>query len=53
MMISVQNVDLAYQSLLGYARAEIGYDFANTKHMVFYGRNVFESLSVREANNIV
>lgn len=48
-----KNVDLAYQSLLGYARSEIGYDFANTKHMVFYGRNVFEALGVREVNNII
>jgi len=48
-----KNVDLAYQSLLGYARPEIGYDFANTNHMVFYGRNALEALGVREANNIV
>lgn len=48
-----KNVDLAYQSLLGYGRPEVGYDFANTKHMVFYGRNAVEALGVREVNNIV
>lgn len=48
-----KNVDLAYQSLLGYGRPEIGYDFANTKHIVFYGRNALEALAVREANNII
>ncbi len=48
-----KNVDLAYQTLLGYGRPEIGYDFANTKHMVFYGRNAIEALAVREVNNIV
>ncbi|GAB6184059.1 molybdopterin-containing oxidoreductase family protein [Thermodesulfovibrio hydrogeniphilus] len=48
-----KNVDLAYQSLLGYARPEVGYDFANTRHMVFYGRNAVEALGVREVNNIV
>lgn len=48
-----KNVDLAYQSLLGYARPEVGYDFANTRHMVFYGRNAIEALGVREVNNIV
>ncbi|MBC7189535.1 molybdopterin-dependent oxidoreductase [Thermodesulfovibrio sp. Kuro-1] len=48
-----KNVDLAYQTLLGYGRPEVGYDFANTKHMVFYGRNAIEALGVREVNNIV
>lgn len=48
-----KNVDLAYQTLLGYGRPEVGYDFSNTKHMVFYGRNALESLGVREANNII
>ncbi|MCX8031370.1 MAG: molybdopterin-dependent oxidoreductase [Thermodesulfovibrionales bacterium] len=48
-----KNVDLAYQSLLGYGRPEISYDFANTKHMVFFGRNAIEALGVREVNNIV
>ncbi|MCX8033970.1 MAG: molybdopterin-dependent oxidoreductase, partial [Thermodesulfovibrio sp.] len=48
-----KNVDLAYQTLLGYGRPEIGYDFANTKHMVFFGRNAVEALGVREVNNIV
>ncbi|MDW7972907.1 MAG: molybdopterin-dependent oxidoreductase [Thermodesulfovibrio sp.] len=48
-----KSVDLAYQTLTGYSRPEIGYDFANTKHMVFYGRNAIESLAVREVNNIV
>ncbi|MCS7202837.1 MAG: molybdopterin-dependent oxidoreductase [Thermodesulfovibrio sp.] len=48
-----KNVDLAYQTLLGYGRPEVSYDFANTKHMVFYGRNAVEALGVREVNNII
>ena len=48
-----KNVNLACQSLLGYGRGDIGYDFANTKHIVLYGRNVFESLQVKEVNNIL
>ncbi|MCX8031734.1 MAG: molybdopterin-dependent oxidoreductase, partial [Thermodesulfovibrionales bacterium] len=48
-----KSVDLAYQTLTGYGRPEIGYDFANTKHMVFYGRNAIEALAVKEVNNIV
>ncbi|MEN2994906.1 MAG: molybdopterin-dependent oxidoreductase [Thermodesulfovibrio sp.] len=48
-----KSVDLAYQTLTGYSRPEIGYDFANTKHMVFYGRNAIEALAVKEVNNII
>ncbi len=47
------NVNQAYQCLLGYTRPEVGYDFANTKHMVFFGRNAIEALGVREVNNII
>ncbi|GAB5046225.1 molybdopterin-containing oxidoreductase family protein [Thermodesulfovibrio sp. TK110] len=48
-----KNVDLAYQSLLGYTRPEVGYDWVNTKHIVLYGRNAMEALGVREVNNII
>lgn len=48
-----KNVNMAAQSLLGYGRGDLGYDFANTKHIVLYGRNVFESLQVKEVNNIL
>ncbi|MEK6700454.1 MAG: molybdopterin-dependent oxidoreductase [Nitrospirota bacterium] len=48
-----KNVNIACQSLLGYGRGDLGYDFTNTKHIVLYGRNVFESLQVKEVNNIL
>ncbi|MFZ5996345.1 MAG: molybdopterin-containing oxidoreductase family protein [Nitrospirota bacterium] len=48
-----KNVNMAAQSLFGYGRGELSYDFANTKHIVLYGRNVFESLQVKEVNNIL
>lgn len=48
-----KNVNIACQTLFGYGRGELGYDFANTKHIVLYGRNVFESLQVKEVNNIL
>lgn len=48
-----KNVDLAYQTLLGYGRPEVGYDWTNTNHIVLYGRNAIEALGVREVNNIV
>jgi thiosulfate reductase/polysulfide reductase chain A len=48
-----QNVNMACKSLFGYGRGGMGYDFANTKHIVLYGRNVFESLQVKEVNAIL
>jgi len=48
-----KNVDLALQSLIGIPRNQISYDFANTKHIVSFGRAFFDALSVREANNIL
>lgn len=48
-----KNVNLACQSLFGYGRGDISYDFKNAKHIVLYGRNVFESIQVKEVNNIL
>lgn len=48
-----KNVNIACQTLFGYGRGEMAYDFANTKHIVLYGRNVFESLQVKEVNQIL
>jgi len=48
-----KNVNLACQSVFGYGRGDLSYDFANTSHIVLYGRNVFESLQVKEVNNIL
>ncbi len=48
-----KNVNMAVQSLLGYGRGDLGYDFANSKYIVLFGRNVFESLQVKEVNDIM
>jgi thiosulfate reductase/polysulfide reductase chain A len=48
-----KNVNMACQSVLGYGRGDVGYDFANTRHIVLYGRNVFESLQVKEVNTVL
>lgn len=48
-----KNVNMACQTLFGYGRGDMAYDFANTKHIVLYGRNVFESLQVKEVNSIL
>jgi thiosulfate reductase / polysulfide reductase chain A len=28
-------------------------DYKNTKHIVLYGRNIFEAVSVKEVNNLM
>lgn len=48
-----KNVNMASQSLFGYGRGDLSYDFSNTRHIVLYGRNVFESLQVKEVNQIL
>ncbi|MCX8027415.1 MAG: molybdopterin-dependent oxidoreductase [Thermodesulfovibrionales bacterium] len=48
-----KNVNMAIQSVFGYGRGDMGYDFANCKYLVLFGRNVFESLQVKEVNNIL
>lgn len=48
-----KNVNMACQSIFGYGRTDMIYDWPNTKHIVLYGRNVFESLMVKEVNSIL
>lgn len=48
-----KNANMACQTLFGYGRTEMIYDWPNTKHIVLYGRNVFESLMVKEVNSIL
>lgn len=48
-----KNTNMACQTLFGYGRTDMIYDWPNTKHIVLYGRNVFESLMVKEVNSIL
>lgn len=49
-----KNVDMACYSLFGFgSRAEFSYDFSNARHIILYGRNLFESLQVKEVNNVL
>ena len=48
-----KNVNMACQSLFGYGRGELGYDFSNTKYIVLFGRNIFESIQVKELNTVL
>jgi len=47
------SVNTACRSLFGYTDAQIGVDYKNTKHIVLYGRNIFEAISVKEVNNLL
>jgi len=48
-----RNVTHAALSLFGSDRKTFNYDYGKCKHLVLYGRNVFESLRVKQANIIM
>ena len=39
------SVNTAFRSLTGYTDAEVAVDWAQTKHVILYGRNIFQSWS--------
>ena len=47
------SVNTAFRSLTGYTDAQVGVDYANTKYIVLYGRNLFESLEIKAINNLL
>ncbi len=47
------SVNTACRSLFGYTDGQIGVDYKNTKHIVLYGRNLFESISLKEVNSLM
>ncbi len=47
------SVNTACRSLFGYTDAQMAMDYKNTKHIVLYGRNIFEAVSVKEVNNLM
>ena len=44
------SVNTAGRSLFGYTDAQMGMDYKNTKHIIFYGRNFFEAIEVKGVN---
>jgi thiosulfate reductase/polysulfide reductase chain A len=40
-------------TLFGYARTDMHYDMLNARHIILYGRNLFEALQVKEANDVL
>ncbi|MFH1033344.1 MAG: molybdopterin-dependent oxidoreductase [Pseudomonadota bacterium] len=47
------NVDHAALSLFGFGADRLAYDYKNAKHVVLQTRNVFESIDVRECNEVM
>ncbi len=47
------SVNTACRSLTGYVDPQIGIDYGNTKHIILYGRNIFESLEIKAINNLM
>lgn len=47
------SVNTACRSLFGYTDAQMSMDYKNTKHIVLYGRNIFEAIAVKEVNNLM
>jgi thiosulfate reductase/polysulfide reductase chain A len=41
------SVNTAFRTLTGYTDADVTVDWANTKHVILYGRNLFESLELK------
>ena len=48
-----RNAHHATLSLLGVGRTGVSYDIKNTRHIVLYGRNIIESLQVKEAKDFI
>ena len=46
------SVNTACRSLFGLTDGQMAMDYKNTKHIVLYGRNIFEAISVKEVNNL-
>jgi len=47
-----RNVHHAHLSITGLGRKDVAYDFKEAKHVVLQLRNVFESISVQEVNDL-
>jgi thiosulfate reductase / polysulfide reductase chain A len=47
------SVNTAFRSLTGYTDGQMAIDYANTRHIIMYGRNIFESLEIAPINNLL
>jgi len=47
------SVNTACRSLFGHTDANVGVDYRNTRHIVVYGRNLFEAIEVKVVNSLM
>ncbi len=47
------SVNTACRSLFGFADGQVGVHYKKTKHIVLYGRNIFESINLKEVNTLM
>lgn len=47
------SLNTAFRSLTGYVDSKFGIDYGRTRHIVFYGRNFFESLELKAAKQLM
>jgi thiosulfate reductase/polysulfide reductase chain A len=48
-----RNVQHAALSVFGFGRKDVVYDLKNSRHVVLQSRNIFESINVKEVNDLV
>ncbi|MCL2340921.1 MAG: molybdopterin-dependent oxidoreductase [Proteobacteria bacterium] len=48
-----RNVQHASKSVYGLGRKDFAYDYENTRHIVLFGRNITESLRVKEVKSVL
>ena len=47
------SVNTAGRSVLGYTDAQMNFDYKNAKHVILYGRNMFEAVEVKAVNSMM
>jgi thiosulfate reductase/polysulfide reductase chain A len=47
------SLNTAFRSLTGYPDTRFGLDYKHTRHIVLYGRNIFESLEIKPVNQLL
>ena len=47
------SMNTACRSMFGFADGQVGIHYKKTKHIVLYGRNIFESINLKEVNTLM
>jgi thiosulfate reductase/polysulfide reductase chain A len=47
------SLNTAFRTLTGYTDGQVGVDWGKTKHIVLYGRNIFESLELKAVKQLM